>query len=160
LSNAKNWLNLIAAQLSASDPKNAGIYFANAAEAREELESLIAEVNTLLDPVRGIKFVVFHDAYQYFENTFDIQASGAIALGDASAPSPARISEVQGRIKEEGIDCVLAEPQFKPGLVATVLDGSVAKASVVDPLGYGLEPGEELYPSLIRQMAKTLVDCL
>ena len=107
LSNAKNWLNLIAAQLSASDPKNAGIYFANAAEAREELESLIAEVNTLLDPVRGIKFVVFHDAYQYFEHTFDIQASGAIALGDASAPSPARISEVQGRIKEEGIDLSL-----------------------------------------------------
>ena len=160
LENARTWLNLIAAQLSATDPENAGVYFSNAAEARAELETLIAEVNTMLKPVRGLKFVVFHDAYQYFENSFDFPASGAIALGDATDPSPTRIAQIHGRIKEEGIDCVLAEPQYKPGLVATVLDGSNAKASVIDPLGYGLEPGEKLYPQLIRQMAKTLVNCL
>ena len=160
LENARTWLNLIAAQLSATDPENAGVYFSNAAEARAELETLISEVNKMLKPVRGMKFVVFHDAYQYFEKSFDFPASGAISLSDASDPSPARIAQIHGRIKEQGIDCVLAEPQYKPGLVATVLDGSSAKASVIDPLGYGLEVGEELYPQLIRQMAKTLINCL
>ena len=160
LENARTWLNLIAAQLSATDPENAGVYFSNAAEARAELETLISEVNKMLKPVRGMKFVVFHDAYQYFEKSFDFPASGAISLSDASDPSPARIAQIHGRIKEQGIDCVLAEPQYKPGLVATVLDGSIAKASVIDPLGYGLEVGEELYPQLIRQMAKTLINCL
>ena len=160
LENARTWLNLIAAQLSATDPENAGVYFSNAAEARAELETLISEVNKMLKPVRGMKFVVFHDAYQYFEKSFDFPASGAISLSDASDPSPARIAQIHGRIKEQGIDCVLAEPQYKPGLVATVLDGSSAKASVIDPLGYGLEVGEELYQQLIRQMAKTLINCL
>ena len=160
LENARTWLNLIAAQLSATDPENAGVYFSNAAEARAELATLISEVNKMLKPVRGMKFVVFHDAYQYFEKSFDFPASGAISLSDASDPSPARIAQIHGRIKEQGIDCVLAEPQYKPGLVATVLDGSSAKASVIDPLGYGLEVGEELYPQLIRQMAKTLINCL
>jgi zinc transport system substrate-binding protein len=38
--NAATWLNLIAAELSAADPDNAGAYFANAAAAREEMEAL------------------------------------------------------------------------------------------------------------------------
>ena len=157
--NARIWLNLIASQLSIVDPENAGTYFANAAAARSEIEALKTEVNSLLEPVRGKKFIVFHDAYQYFEEAFKISASGAISLGDASKPSPARIAEIQGRIQEESIDCVLSEPQFNKGLVATVMAGSKAKTSVIDPLGVGLKPGPDLYSELIRNMTKTLVDC-
>jgi len=157
--NARIWLNLIASQLSIVDPENAGTYFANAAAARSEIEALKTEVNSLLEPVRGKKFIVFHDAYQYFEKAFDLSASGAISLGDASKPSPARIAEIQGRIQEESIDCVLSEPQFNKGLVATVMAGSKAKTSVIDPLGVGLKPGPDLYSELIRNMTKTLVDC-
>ena len=157
--NARIWLNLIASQLSIVDPENAGTYFANAAAARLEIEALTIEVNSLLEPVRGKKFIVFHDAYQYFEKAFDLSASGAISLGDASKPSPARIAEIQGRIQEESIDCVLSEPQFNKGLVATVMAGSKAKTSVIDPLGVGLKPGPDLYSELIRNMTKTLVDC-
>ena len=157
--NAKTWLNVIASKLSAADPKNAGIYFSNAATARTEIDALIAEVNLTLEPVRGMNFIVFHDAYQYFENDFDFPASGAISIGDASDPSPARIQEIQGRISNEGIDCVLAEPQFNPGLVATVMDGSEAKTGILDPLGAGLQPGAKLYPELIRNLSKALTNC-
>ena len=157
--NARIWLNLIASQLSIVDPENAGTYFANAAAGRLEIEALKAEVNSLLEPVRGKKFIVFHDAYQYFEEAFKISASGAISLGDASKPSPARIAEIQGRIEEESIDCVLSEPQFNKGLVATVMAGSNANTNVIDPLGVGLKPGPNLYNELIRDMTKTLVDC-
>jgi len=157
--NARIWLNLIASQLSIVDPENAGTYFANAAAARSEIEALTIEVNSLLEPVRGKKFIVFHDAYQYFEEAFKISASGAISLGDASKPSPARIAEIQGRIEEESIDCVLSEPQFNKGLVATVMAGSNANTNVIDPLGVGLKPGPNLYNELIRDMTKTLVDC-
>jgi len=158
--NAKTWLNVIASKLSAADPKNAGIYFSNAAAGQTEIDALIAEVNVTLEPVRGMNFIVFHDAYQYFENDFDFPASGAISIADASDPSPARIQEIQGRISNEGIDCVLAEPQFNPGLVATVMDGSEAKTGILDPLGAGLQPGAKLYPELIRNLSKALTNCL
>ena len=157
--NAKIWLNLIAAQLSTADPDNASTYFVNAAAAMTEIDTLMADVSTMLDPVRGNSFIVFHDAYQYFETVFEFPASGAISLGDATDPSPARIARVQGRIQEQKIQCVLAEPQFKKGLVVTVLEGTDAKTSIIDPLGDALEPGPALYPQLIRNMAKTLVDC-
>ena len=157
--NAKIWLNLIAAQLSTADPDNASTYFVNAAAAMTEIDTLMADVSTMLDPVRGNSFIVFHDAYQYFETVFEFPASGAISLGDATDPSPARIARVQDRIQEQKIQCVLAEPQFKKGLVVTVLEGTDAKTSIIDPLGDALEPGPALYPQLIRNMAKTLVDC-
>ena len=157
--NAKIWLNLIAAQLSTADPENAGTYFTNAAIALTETDTLMTEVSAMLEPIRGTRFIVFHDAYQYFETVFDFPASGAISLGDATDPSPARITKIQDRIKDQGVQCVLAEPQFKKGLVATVLEGTDAKTSIIDPLGVALEPGPTLYPQLIRKMAKTLVDC-
>lgn len=158
--NAISWLKVIAAELSAMDPDNASAYFSNAAAARAELEALTTEIDTLLDSARGSRrFIVFHDAYQYFEVAFDFPAAGAISLGDASDPSPARIAEIQGRIRDEGIDCVLAEPQFNPGLVATVLDGTEAATAVLDPLGSDLEPGPALYPTLLRNLATALSGC-
>lgn len=158
--NAATWLNVIAAELSAVDPDNAGAYFANAAAGREEMEALKSEISATLAPAEGKRFIVFHDAYQYFETAFDFLASGAISLGDAADPSPARIAEIQARVREEGIDCVLAEPQYNEGLVATVLDGTEAATGVLDPLGSTLEPGPDLYPTLMRNLAGVLADCL
>jgi zinc transport system substrate-binding protein len=158
--NAANWLNVIASQLSTVDPENASAYFANAAAGRAELDTLTADINAILEPVRGGQFIVFHDAYQYFETTFDFTAAGAISISDASDPSPARIAEIRTRIADEGIDCVLAEPQFNPGLVATVMDGTQATTGILDPLGSDLEPGPALYPQPMRNLASTLAECL
>ena len=59
---AKVWLNVIAAKLSEVDPDNAAKYFSNAKSARDNDDSLVSEVNSILDPMREKKFVVFHDA--------------------------------------------------------------------------------------------------
>ena len=157
--NAKAWLDVIAAQLSSYDPENAGVYFTNAASTKSEIEMMIAEINLALDPIRGRKFIVFHDAYQYFENDFGFPASGAISISDASDPSPARIAKIQKRIRDEEINCVLAEPQFKASLVQTVMEGSQANTNVIDPLGVGLKPGVSLYNKLIKNMAQSLTNC-
>ena len=156
---AKVWLNVIAAKLSEADPKNAGTYFTNANSSREELDALSEEVTKILDPVREEKFVVFHDAYQYFEKHFNISASGAISLSDASDPSPARLKEIQERITNESIHCVLAEPQFNDGIVKAIVAGTDANTAVIDPLGFGLEVGPSFYNNLIRNLGAKLSNC-
>ena len=158
--NAMTWLNAIAGQLSAVDPDNAGAYYANAAAGRAEIEVLMGDVTAILDPLRNGRFIVFHDAYQYFEQDFNFPASGALSITDASDPSPARIAEIRDRIAEQGIDCVLAEPQFNPGLIVTVLDGTDAQTGILDPIGSDLEPGSALYPDMIRNLAKALASCM
>ena len=156
---AKVWLNVIAAKLSEKDPSNASTYFSNASSAAKDLDALSDEINNILDPVRDEKFVVFHDAYQYFEKHFNISASGAISLGDASDPSPARVKEIKDRVEKEDIHCVLSEPQYKVGLVKAVIEGTHANMAVIDPLGVGLEVGPTLYDKLIRNLATNLSNC-
>ncbi len=158
--NAKVWLDAIAAELSTADPENAEVYLANATAGKAELDTLAAEIEAVLEPVRGNPFIVFHDAFQYFETSFGIPASGAISLSDAARPSPARIAAIRDRVSGEGVSCVLAEPQFNPALVQTVLDGTEARSATLDPLGADLAPGAALYPQLMRNLAQSLADCL
>ena len=156
---AKVWLNVVAAKLSEVDPDNAAKYFSNAKSARDNIDSLVSELNSVLDPIREKKFVVFHDAYQYFERDFGISASGAISLGDASDPSPSRLAEIRKRVVDEAVECVLAEPQYNQGLVKAVIEGTEAKTAVIDPLGVNLEAGPSLYENLIRNLATNLAKC-
>ena len=158
--NAAVWLTTIAAGLSQADPDNAVAYYANATEARAELETLSDEIDARLDPVRDGRFIVFHDAYQYFEDAFDLPAAGAISISDATDPSPARVAEIRTRVADQGVSCVLAEPQFDPGIVTAVMEETEAGTGVLDPLGSDLAPGPDLYPQMLRNLAGTLADCL
>ncbi len=74
----------------AIDPANAAAYAANAAAFATEMDALTAEVGGKLAPLHGQHFIVFHDAYQYFEDRFGLPAAGSIALTDAEAPRAPR----------------------------------------------------------------------
>lgn len=158
--NAMVWLDTIATALASADPENGEAYRANADAARADLNALTKELDEVIAPVRGERFIVFHDAYQYFEDAFDMPAAGAITISDAADPSPARIAEIQERVASQNVTCVLSEPQFDPGIVAAVMDGTEARTGVLDPLGSDLEPGPELYPNLLRNLASALAECL
>ena len=157
--NAAAWLDAIAATLSEIDPDNADAYARNAADGRTEIAAAAEEAAARLAPVADVRFVVFHDAYQYFETRFGLSAAGAIELGDASDPSPARIEEVRGTVQDLGATCVFSEPQFNQGLVRTVIDGTEAGTGVIDPLGADIPTGPDFYTQLIRAVADEIASC-
>lgn len=157
--NAQAWLGLIALELAEHDPENAALYAANAQAAQAEVATLIEDIAAELAPVRDVPFLVFHDAYQYFEAAFGVTAAGAIALSDATAPGPARVAGLRDMAEARGVLCVFSEPQFDPKLVETVF-GDVATHGVLDPMGSQLEPGPGLYPQMLRDMAGAMVACL
>jgi len=158
--NARVWLSAIAETLAEIDPENAETYRANAAASREELVALIADIESRMTPLADRPYVVFHDAYQYFETRFGLVGAGAITLGDASQPSAARIAAIRDAMADRGVVCVFSEPQFDPGLVATVADGAEVRTEVIDPLGQSLEQGPDFYPALIASMAQSFESCL
>ncbi|WP_375573446.1 zinc ABC transporter substrate-binding protein [Seohaeicola saemankumensis] len=157
--NARLWLGVIAAELGRLDPDNAAAYAANAAAGQADIDALQAEIAAMLAPVSDKGFVVFHDAYQYFERRFDLAAAGAITLSDASTPSAGRIAELRDAVATMGAACVFAEPQFDKRLIDTVFAGS-ARVGLLDPLGQDLAPGAALYPQMMRGMAMSFADCL
>ena len=157
--NAAIWLDAIAAELSRIDPDNAAAYAANAAAGRAELATLQASIADRMAPLSG-GFIVFHDAYHYFEARFGIEATGAISLSDASDPGPARVAEIRDTVAAQGISCVFVEPQFNRGLVDAVFEGSGVRIGVIDPLGVDLDLGPGLYPALLDGMATAMEACL
>jgi len=158
--NAKIWINEINQVLSKHDPKNAKVYDYNAKQAIAELNTLIVTTRKKINSIEGLKFIVFHDAYQYFEKRFGISAAGSIALGDAEDPSPARIKEIRDTVKEIRVTCVFTEPQYNPGLVENVFEGTTVSAiGVMDPLGASLPVGNSHYQQLIQGMVESLSQC-
>ena len=158
--NAKALVHEIEEVLSEKDPTHAAQYEANAKALESKLDRLVADVSTELKPLHDKGFIVFHDAYQYFEKRFDIKASGSITISPEILPGAERVSEIQGKIKQLGVTCVFAEPQFEPKLVSTVIEGTKAKSGVIDPLGAALEKGPDQYFQLIRNMATSIKKCL
>ena len=158
--NAQLWLGQIAEALAELDPENGNQYRANAEAGQAELTALEEEIDEILDPARGQPFIVFHDAYHYFEARFDIEAAGAMSENDARAPGAARIAELRALVSDIEAKCVFAEPQFNPGLIAAVAEGQELGTGTLDPIGASLEPGQSLYPDLLRGMAEAMADCL
>lgn len=158
--NASTLVRAILAALSDADPARAAAYAANAARLTERLTALENEVAELLSPVRGRPFVVFHDAYLYFEKRFGMTAVGSIAVSPETVPGIQRIRKIRATVKSLKAACVFAEPQFEPKLVAVVTEGTAARSGVLDPLGAGLADGPDLYFKLIGNMADAFRACL
>ena len=158
--NGKIWLDVIATELSKIDPENTDIYFDNVSQGKTDIDAVISEIDATLATFRGTNFIVYHDAYQYFERRFDVLAAGSISMGDVSDPSPARIAEIRQTVEELDMTCVFSEPQFNPELIATVVDGTKARARVIDPLGTHLTLGADFYLNLLRNIAQTMASCL
>ncbi len=158
--NAKAFVHEIEEALVAADPANADTYQANAEALTAKLDELVVEVSTELEPVKGRGFVIFHDAYQNFEERFGLTAIGSITVSPEVMPGAERISELQSKIKELNATCVFSEPQFEPKLVGTVAQGTQAKTGVLDPLGASIDSGPELYFTLIRNMSTAFKTCL
>lgn len=158
--NAARMAAAIAEELRAVDPANGPRYRANAAALEARLEALDRALRAALEPVRAVPYVVFHDAYHYFEARYDTNAVGAIVVNPERPPSARRLADIRARIVESGARCVFAEPQFPPRVVAAVVEGTEARSAVLDPLGAGLEPGADAYFSLMRALADSLVRCL
>ena len=158
--NAKSLVHEIEEHLAEIDPSNAAKYKANAKAVMKKLDALTKEIEADLKPIRERGYVVFHDAYQYFEKRFGVSAIGSITVSPEVLPGAERVSELRDKVESLNASCVFSEPQFEPKLVKTITENTDAGSGVLDPLGANIKDGPELYFTLIRNMAKSLKDCL
>ena len=157
--NAALWLAAIAEELAVADPARAQTYRRNAENAVRQAEQLADQIEGDFATTPPPAFIVFHDAYQYFEDAFDISAQGAISLSDASAPSAARLSEIRTIVAEQGVECLFAEPQFDPDILSAVADAAPVSIAVIDPYGGHIPTGVDFYPALLQDLATGISGC-
>ena len=155
--NAKVILNEMVEHLIENDEKNASIYKSNLDKALKDIDKLISDVKSELN--KEISFIVFHDAYQYFEARFNVSVLGAFTVNTDIMPGAEQLSEIREIIEHDKVSCVFSEPQFNPDIINAVAKDMNIKTGVLDPLGASLNPGKDLYFDLIKNMSKSFKGC-
>ena len=149
--NAKVILNEITEHLIENDSKNTATYKSNLAKALAKIDKLIIDVIT--ETNTDLSYVVFHDAYQYYENRFNVNILGAMTVNPDVMPGAEQIHEIHEVIEHDNVSCILSEPQFNPDIIKSIAKDTSVKTGVLDPLGANLKPGKDLYFDLIRNMS-------
>ena len=158
--NAQKMVALIADTLSAVHPEHRDTYKANAQGLMKKIDRLNVELKTELSPIQNKPFIVFHDAYQYFEHAYGLNGVGSIIFEGSESLSPVRIKSVREKLQRTGATCVFSEPQFPARPIQTIAEGFDIKVSVLDPLGAELPNDENLYFGLLDDLAHNLTQCL
>ena len=157
--NAIKMIKAITRELSKVNPENRDIYKANARSYVQKITALDSELSAALSNSKEFPFIVFHDAYQYFEKHYGLNGVGSITFDPHDFPSPKRLKEIRGKLNEMSAACVFSEPQFSDRLVRTVIKGTSAKTALIDPLGANIKDGPNLYFELLSGMAASFKRC-
>ena len=155
--NAKVILNEMVEHLIENDAKNASTYKKNLKNAEKDLDKLVKKVKSDLN--KDFKSIVFHDAYQYFEERFNVNVMGAFTVNTDVMPGAEQLAEIREIIEHDKVSCIFSEPQFNPDIINAVAKDMNIKTGVLDPLGATLDPGKDLYFDLIKNMSKSFKGC-
>jgi zinc transport system substrate-binding protein len=158
--NAVAMANAMAEALAVADPINAERYWANTEAFSREAMAFDKDMHVRLAAVRDKRFLVFHDAYQYFEARYRLAALGSVSVTPDQPPSARRLAAIQEKLREIGAVCIFSEPQFEPRTVQMLVEGSGARTGVLDPEGASLKDQPGLYFALMRGLADELLRCL
>ena len=150
----------LADRLAEHTPDQAATIRENQEQLLQRIADLDADIAEQLAPVRDQRFMVFHDAYQYFERRYGLNAAGSISVDPSRMPGARRLSELRSRLAEGDVACLFTEPQFRPALAETVAEGTGTRLGVLDPIGANLEPGPDAWFQLMRGMADGFTDCM
>ena len=155
--NAKVILNEMAEHLIENDAENASKYKDNLKKVLKKIDTLTIQVMTELN--KSVSSIVFHDAYQYFEQRFNVNILGAFTVNPDVMPGVKQLAEIREIIEHDKVACVFSEPQFNPDIINAVAKDMKIKTGVLDPLGATLDPGKNLYFNLIKNMSLSFKGC-
>ena len=142
------------------DPEHTADYTRNAQRLEQRLQALDRDLEAALVPLRDTPYLVFHDAYHYFEDRYGLNAVGAISPTPEQRPGARHLRAVEKKIKQRGVRCIFSEPQFTERYIDLFDTQDGIRYGELDPLGSGIKPGPEHYFLMMRTLAGSLQDCL
>ncbi|MBS0847076.1 zinc ABC transporter substrate-binding protein ZnuA [Citrobacter sp. JGM124] len=118
------------------------------------------QVGSVLAPVKGKGYFVFHDAYGYFEKHYGLSPLGHFTVNPEIQPGAQRLHQIRTELVEHKAVCVFAEPQFRPAVIHAVAQGTPVRTGSLDPLGIGVALGKDSYMQFLAQLSDQYVSCL
>ncbi|WP_457968813.1 zinc ABC transporter substrate-binding protein ZnuA [Pseudomonas sp. R4-84] len=150
----------MAADLSAADPANATRYQGNLKGFNQRLDALDTRLKARLAGVVGKPYFVFHEAFDYFEDTYGLKHAGVFAVAAEVQPGAQHVAAMRTRLQAVGKTCVFSEPPLRPRLAETLVAGLPVKLAELDALGGYTPATAQGYEQLLEKLGNDLAGCL
>ena len=121
-----------------------------------KLDAKIAEWKKEIIPLKGVKFVSYHEHWTYFAERFGMVYFGTIELKPGIDPTPRHIEELIASMKAEHVSIVLREPQF-PEKVPRQIAEQTGATLVTLPIMPGGIPNTETYIKMEDEIIRGLL---
>ena len=160
---AENALAIVSAveqRLSALDPGNAHIYHRNSIQVIDKINNTKSTIARSLQEIKDVPYLVFHDAYQYFERDFDLSPVGTVTLNPERKAGIKTLLAIQQNIRFHDARCIFHEPQFEPRLLTRIAEDADIRVGELDPVGAELLPGADLWFELMFSLRDNLLKCM
>jgi zinc/manganese transport system substrate-binding protein len=121
------------------------------------LDAQIAKWQEILAPLKGGKFVSYHEHWIYFAKRFGLVYFGTIELKPGIDPTPKHIENLVAAMKAEHVLVVAREPQFPekvPALIARQAGARLVKL----PIMPGGVPHTDSYIEMMDYIVRTMRD--
>jgi zinc transport system substrate-binding protein len=114
------------------DPEHARDYERNLAALLNDIQTVDDEIKSLLGPLRGQAFLVYHPAFGYFADAYGLKQAAVEEEG--KSPTPRRLQALIEQARAAKIRVVFVQPQFDPHGAETIAQAIGAKVAVIDDL--------------------------
>ncbi len=157
---AKQYVLKIRDALIAADPPHAQAFRRNAAVYNRRLDDLIAYIRRQIGtvPPSHRYMIVFHNAWQYYNDRFGITTLGFVERNPGQEPNPQQIAALIDLAKSHHLRAVFSEPEYSPKLLYAIAQGAGIK--VVEDLyddSIGTDPRVGNYIAMLTYDTNVIV---
>jgi ABC-type Zn uptake system ZnuABC Zn-binding protein ZnuA len=160
---AKRYVAKIRDALIAADPAHADAYRRNAAGYDRRLDELIGQIRRQIAtvPPSHRYMIVFHNAWQYYNDRFGITTLGFVERNPGQEPNPQQVAQLIDLAKQHHVHGVFSEPEYSPKILYAIAQG--AGISVVEDLyddSVGTDPRVANYIEMLTYDTNVIVHAL
>lgn len=155
---AKEISKIITDKLSDKFPGKRTYYQKNLQSLLDRLDSLHLDISNQLFSLDSYKFIVFHDAYGYFEKEYGLRSIASVTINPTENLSVNYIKSIRNTVKDHNVKCLFIEPQF-PTKQLHLLGDDITYATI-DPIGMDEDAGKDHYFKMMRSLANGFKGCL
>lgn len=160
---AQSYVLKIRDALAAADPAHAGAFRRNAASYNRRLAELTKSIQRQIDtiPPSHRYMIVFHNAWQYYNDRFGITTLGFVERNPGQEPNPQQIAELIDLAKAHRVHGVFSEPEYSPKILYSIAQG--AGIRVVEDLyddSVGTDPRVATYLAMLDYDTGVIVKTL
>ena len=145
------------------DPSGRDLFFRNAQAYDRRLVALEHELAKRIAtiPPQSRTMIVFHNAWQYYDDRFGLRTLGVIELSPGQEPNPAYVASLVTLARANHVRAVFAEPEYSPKLVQTLAESAgIATVEALYDDSIGTDSRVHDYESMLRYDTEVIVKAL